>query len=173
MALILVRHPPPSAHDAGRCYGRLNIAAPPLPATAARALVTASGRIARVVASPSGRCRLPALALARRLRVPLRLDPGWRELDFGSWEGRPWDAVPRPGLDAWAADLMHARPHGGESVAMLRARVRRALARLPRCGTTLVVTHAGPIRAAVAITRPDPAAWSRAVPFLTPIRLPR
>ena len=50
-------------------------------------------------------------------------------MDFGRWEGLPWSAVPRAELDAWAADLMHARPHGGESVAMLLARTRRALAR--------------------------------------------
>ena len=87
-------------------------------------------------------------------------------MDFGAWEGRPWNAIPRAELDAWAADLLHARPHGGESVAMLARphppRARRAAA---AAGDTLAVTHAGPIRAALFATGGDAAAWQRAIGF--------
>ena len=61
---------------------------------------------------------------------------------------------------------MHARPHGGESVAMLLARTRRALARCRAVpGHTLAVTHAGPIRAALLATGGDADAWQRAIGF--------
>ena len=55
-------------------------------------------------------------------------DERLREFDFGTWEGVRWDAIPRAELDAWAADFFHARPHGGESVHMLRERVETAIA---------------------------------------------
>lgn len=164
MALILVRHPRPAPGHEGRCYGRLDIAPGADPGTAG-AILAAAGRVDRIVSSPSVRCRRPAALIARRLRLPLRLDPAWREMDFGAWEGVAWEDVPRAELDAWAADLVHARPHGGESVGMLLARVRRGLGRLPRRGRTLVLTHAGPIRAALVASGAGGAAWSRPVPF--------
>jgi alpha-ribazole phosphatase len=112
----------------------------------------------RIVSSPLRRCAALAQALAEHIDAPLTLDPRWREIDFGAWEGRPWDIIPRPELDAWAADLMHARPHGGESVAMLAARVAAAIADCPAGERIIVVTHAGPIRAALA-------AWDRPVAY--------
>jgi alpha-ribazole phosphatase len=170
VALILVRHPRPAPGHEGRCYGRLDIAPGADPA-AAGAILAGAGRVDRIVSSPSARCRRPAMLLARRLRLPLRVDPAWAEINFGAWEGVLWEAVPRGELDAWAADLVHARPHGGESVGMLLARVRRAIRRLPRRGRTLVLTHAGPIRAALVASGVGAAAWSRPVPFGAIVRL--
>ncbi len=69
------------------------------------------------------------------------------EMDFGSWEGVPWDEVSRAGLDAWAADLLGFRGHGGESVGDLAARVESGLRDLG--GEDLVVCHLGVIRAVI------------------------
>ncbi|MCY0389098.1 histidine phosphatase family protein [Robbsia sp. Bb-Pol-6] len=82
-------------------------------------------------------------------------DPRLAELDFGDWEGRRWDDVPRAALDAWAADIEHAAPHGGESVAQLAARTDSWLsdigARATATGAaTVVLTHAGVIRVMTA-----------------------
>ena len=86
-------------------------------------------------------------------------------MDFGAWEGRPWDAIARAELDAWAADFMDARPHGGESVAMLAARTAAAIAAGRAAGgRTVVVTHAGPIRAALGD-------WDRAIGYGEAIEL--
>jgi alpha-ribazole phosphatase len=163
--LTLVRHTRPNAPPSV-CYGRTDLpAATGFEPEAAR-LAALLAPADRVVSSPLRRCAALAEALAAHLRAPLTLDPRWRELDFGAWEGRPWDAIPRPELHAWAADLLHARPHGGESVAMLLARTRRALARCRAApGRTLVVTHAGPIRAALFATGAGAAAWQRAIGF--------
>ena len=72
-------------------------------------------------------------------------------MDFGTWEGRAWNDIPRAELDAWAQDFLHARPHGGESVADLKARADQAVADLdPSQGDILLVTHAGIVRALFA-----------------------
>jgi alpha-ribazole phosphatase len=164
VGLTLLRHTRTTAED--RCYGRLDVALAADFTTAADALAARLPRPARIVTSPLGRCRRLADHLGARLRAPVAVDPDWQELDFGRWEGLAWDAVPRPELDAWAADLLHARPHGGESVAMLLGRTRLAL---DRCragpGHTLVVTHAGPMRAALLATGGNDAAWERAIGF--------
>jgi alpha-ribazole phosphatase len=155
--LTLVRHTRPNAPP-GVCYGRTDLPAATGVEPEAARLAALLAPADRVVSSPLRRCAALAEALAAHLRAPLTLDPRWRELDFGAWEGRPWDAIPRPELDAWAADLLHARPHGGESVAMLAARTAAAIAACPAHERTVVVTHAGPIRAALA-------AWDRPIAF--------
>lgn len=164
MALILLRHLRPEGGE-GLCYGRADLAPAPCGAVGAAARVGRLPPFARVITSPLRRCRRLAALLAGRAGVPLHVDPRWAEIDFGAWEGRSWEALPRAEIDAWARDLLHARAHGGESVAMLLARVRRALARTPRRGSTLVVTHAGPIRAALVASGAGPVAWQRRVGF--------
>jgi alpha-ribazole phosphatase len=95
----------------------------------------------------------------------LTTDPRLAEMDFGAWEGRPWAAIPRRELDAWAADLTGARPHGGESVADLSARALAALRDAAQGPVpALVVTHAGVIKAAMAQAR-GPAGWQAQVDF--------
>lgn len=163
MALTLIRHLAPP-EGAGLCYGRSDLTASGVLPDAARRLA-GFRPVDRIVTSPLIRCRILAVRLGRTLGLPVRIDPDWREMDFGRWEGLPWDHVPRAELDAWAADLVHARPHGGESVAQLLARTRRALSRWHGGGHTLVVTHAGVIRAALVAAGAGVAAWQRPIGF--------
>jgi alpha-ribazole phosphatase len=77
------------------------------------------------------------------------------ELSFGAWEGRHWDHIPRSESDPWADDVVHRSPPGGETVTQLRQRVARAMADLAPLSMSMeqvvvVVTHAGPIRVALA-----------------------
>lgn len=44
-------------------------------------------------------------------------------MGFGAWEMRAWNAIPRAEVDAWAADLLHYRPDGGENVLDMACRV--------------------------------------------------
>ncbi len=80
------------------------------------------------------------------------------EIDFGCWEMRKWDDIPRYEIDAWAKDVEGARPHGGESVAQMMERVRSYLNDLPKSeGHVLAVTHLGVVRCAAAVLGlPDP-----------------
>ncbi len=174
MGLTLVRHPEPVG-GAGRCYGRtdLHVDAGVVESDAghllARLSVPRAPAVHRVVSSPLRRARALADRLAAGLAVPLVEDERFTELDFGSWEGLPWDEVPRDGLECWAADLLGYRGHGGESADALTARVSAGLTSC-RPGD-LVVCHLGVIRAALSVTgHPDP--WSAAVPFGAMLRLP-
>jgi len=158
MALILLRHTRPEAAE-GLCYGRSDL---PLAADFA----TESARLARelppftrILSSPLSRCLRLAQALAIARGCALSVDPRLTEIDFGRWEGQRWDAIARPELDAWAADLTGARPHGGETVAELAARVAAALTDAHSGSVpALIVCHAGVIKAALA-ARQGEAAW--------------
>jgi alpha-ribazole phosphatase len=149
--VILLRHTRPAVAD-GVCYGRTDLA---LAASFEDELVVVLAGlppVARVLTSPLGRCRRLAAAIADARGLPLSVDPRLAEMDFGAWEGRQWSALPRAELDAWAADFHGARPHGGESVAMLAARVAAALADAPPGPPpALWVAHAGVARAAAAL----------------------
>jgi alpha-ribazole phosphatase len=73
------------------------------------------------------------------------------EMDFGSWEGRCWDAVPREELDRWAEDVWGYRPGGVESALDVAARWRQWLEPIRHAGDAVIaVTHAGVIRVALA-----------------------
>jgi alpha-ribazole phosphatase len=162
VALILLRHTRPVGSD-GTCYGTTDLPPGPDLANEARRLAAQLPPVARIVTSPLVRCARLAerLAVARGLEVGR--DARLRELHFGSWEGLPWDRVPRAELDLWAADLLHARPHGGETVAEMAARVAAALEDHGAPGT-LIVTHMGVIRAALAGAGQD-GAWEAKVAF--------
>ncbi|WP_322086001.1 alpha-ribazole phosphatase [Burkholderia sp. BCC1999] len=152
MDVVLIRHPAVGV-EPGICYGRSDVplAAPAdAGAQAVRAHLSALGAPlpAQVWTSPLTRCLSVADRLAQAFDVPLRCDVGWQEMDFGAWEMQRWDDIDRAALDAWAADLMHACSHGGESVARFVERVARqtdAVAQFD--GPQWIVTHAGVIRA--------------------------
>ncbi|MDE0030500.1 MAG: alpha-ribazole phosphatase family protein [Deltaproteobacteria bacterium] len=150
MRLILIRHTRPAVAD-NVCYGVTDVdVAPTFEEDTARVLATLPA-VERLVTSPLRRCaRLAERIGAARGLVPV-VDNRIREMDFGRWERLPWSAIDRTELDAWAADFLHARPHGGESVAMVSERVSSALADYRRSGVShAVVTHAGIIKAARA-----------------------
>jgi len=153
MALIFVRHTTPLV-AAGTCYGRTDLALGPHFETEADAVAEALVRFdasGPILTSPLMRC----CRLAARLG-PFETRPAFIEMDFGAWEGQPWAAIPRAELDAWAADFLDARPHGGETVADLRDRVSEGMAGLE--AGTIIVTHAGVIKAAAAL-RGHPDGW--------------
>lgn len=153
MALIFVRHTTPRVAP-GTCYGRTDLPLADSFEAEARAVAATLAQVSPdgpILSSPLSRCRRLAEYLG-----PFEPRAAFVEMDFGSWEGRPWDAIPRAELDAWAGDFLGARPHGGESVAALRDRVAAGLAGLSP--GTVIVTHAGVIKAAAAILK-HPEGW--------------
>lgn len=133
------------------CYGSLDIAVADSFEADAEAAMATLPSFERIVSSPLRRARQLAERIAKRRQLVLSVDPRVSEMDFAAWEGRPWSAIPRGELDAWAADFLDARPHGGESVRMLARRCREAVEDYAdRAGDTLVVCHAGVVRAVFA-----------------------
>lgn len=107
--------------------------------------------------SPLRRC-VDVARWLRRWGWAVKVDRRLAELDFGHWEGRAWTDIPWAEVDAWRDDLLHARPGGGESLAMLAARAHAFAAEGD--GARLVLTHGGWINALVhaGINRAMPTA---------------
>jgi alpha-ribazole phosphatase len=162
MDMILMRHTKPAGAQ-GLCYGRTDLGLGPCFAAHAARILQDLPDVARIVTSPLSRCALLARVIADARGVAVETDPRLTEMDFGAWENVPWADIPRAELDAWAADLLHARPHGGESVADLRARVLPAL-RDHAHPQTLVVTHHGVIKCARWLVMGDDA-WQSELKF--------
>ena len=152
MILLLVRHTAVSGID-GLCYGRTEVAlADSFPAEAAAVRAALPPLPWTLHASPAGRCR----RLADSFGPPVAIDARLRELDFGGWDGRAWDDLPRPALDRWCDDFVSTCPPGGESFSELAARAEAFVADLARgdaSATVVAVTHAGVIRALLAPRR--------------------
>jgi len=163
--LVLIRHPA-VAVPAGVCYGRSDVALAGDPDAAAadlgRRLAALRAPLPRwVVTSPLARCARVAAALADAHGLDLHADARLAELDFGAWELCAWDAIARDQLDAWAADLLHARAHGGESVAQFAARVGAAVdALVGRVSGDAGAATARGVGASVAINPVAPAIWA-------------
>lgn len=123
---------------------------PPLPAGVEQCSERAAGlRVESVVASDLARAVLPAKRIATMLGLVPRFDARWRELNFGHWDGRPQEALPRDALARFWRDPDANPPPAGERWSQVRARVAKALAVLEI--DTLVVAHAGSIRAALSV----------------------
>lgn len=118
-----------------------------------------------VVTSDLVRASAQAAHFAGRLGVPLALDPRWRELCFGQWDGRPAEAIDADELANFWNDPDAAPPPRGERWSDLRGRVGLALDAVD--ADTLVVTHAGAMRAAVAVLTglDHRATWALDLPY--------
>jgi len=122
-------------------------------AAAAKRLASAS--LGVIVTSPLLRTVQTAQEVAAVTGAAVVTDDGFRETDFGAWEGltfaevrERWSAE----LAAWLADPAVAPP-AGESFTEVSARVTAALHRVlaARTGqTVLIVSHVTPIKTLVA-----------------------
>ncbi len=107
-----------------------------------------------VYASPLERARETAAPIGKRLGVKVRADRGLADCDFGEWTGAELKALAK--LPAWGAVQHHPsgfRFPGGESFLEMYSRVLGAVERLRAGhtgGTVVFVSHADPIKAAVA-----------------------
>jgi alpha-ribazole phosphatase len=152
MDLVLIRHPE-VAIEAGVCYGQTDV---PLRCDVRDLAVALTERMKALNvpacvdgwhASPLVRCA----SLAQVLSADVHLDARLSEMHFGAWEGRAWDSIDRALIDAWAGDVEHARPHGGESLAQFAQRVVAWFeATCVGRGAVHVVAHAGVMRVLAA-----------------------
>lgn len=121
---------------------------------AERIAALGEGKVSAVYASPLERTRETAAPIARACGLRVQRRAGLLECDFGSWTGRKLSELRR--LGAWKT--VQSYPSGfrfpdGESFAEMQQRIVDSLARLVEAhpGQTVVaVSHADPIKAAVA-----------------------
>lgn len=109
-----------------------------------------------VVSSPLARCLDFATDFTNEERIPLIVEPGIAELDFGEWEGKTADEIsvsdPR-GLSDFYADPYTKVPHKGESLDDFKQRVLVAWNKISdehRGQRILIVTHSGVMRLLIA-----------------------
>ena len=113
--LLAIRHAPVTFERV--FYGQTDV---PTTLTAAEAAARVGSTVAEFAphtlwSSDAVRCREPAALLSERLGVPHRIEERVREMSYGDWEGRDWDAVPRAEIDEWMAEWQtrsHHRPRG-------------------------------------------------------------
>lgn len=156
MKHYLMRHPAVSA--SGRCIGQTDIPLSGEGKASLDDLVQVVRGVAPdlLITSDLRRCRDLAQAAAFQLGCPVRLDPRWREIDFGTWENRSWDEIRRAdeaAFERWSLDFQHESPPGGESFQDVLKRVAAVVEDLPRDRTALVITHAGCLRALASLLK--------------------
>lgn len=158
--LYVVRHGRTAQNAGRRLLGRLDVPLDELGFRQARALgeVPFLRNAARVVTSPLGRAR----DTAGLLGPPVSVDERWIEIDYGVFDGMRLEEAPEL-WKQWSLDLSYV-PEGGESIAGMAARVRKACDELweeAAVDDVVVVSHVSPIKAAVAwaIAAGDEIAW--------------
>ncbi len=154
--LVLLRHGQTPLSVERRFAGRGDI---PLTEEGHAQAEAAARRLARrridaVVSSPLRRTRDTAAHAAEALGLPVEIDEGFVETDFGVWEAMTFAEARSEdpaSVDRWLADPRTAPP-GGESFFEVAERVgaaREALVERYRGRTVLVVTHVTPIKVVV------------------------
>lgn len=143
--LHLMRHGEPVL--AGRMLGSTDCAATAEGIAScraqARALEARGQGIAQLRSSDLQRARACAEAIGEA-----QVDRRWRELDFGEWDGQFARDLDQHALSRFWSDPDASPPPGGERWSALVARVGDALGAIAP-ESTLVVTHGGPMRAAL------------------------
>jgi alpha-ribazole phosphatase len=153
VTLWLVRHATPLI-EPGVCYGALDVPADPAATErTAQALAQVLPQGVTVRYSVLQRCELLAKVL-HGLRPDLAYKPEPRlvEMNFGQWEGQPWDAIGQSALQAWTDNFAHHCAGGGESVQVFMQRVATVWDELgdeaqAQKQDVVWITHAGVIRA--------------------------
>ena len=154
---LLLRHGQTPMSVQKRYAGRTDV---PLTETGVAQAAAAAKRLASagldaIVASPLQRTVQTAEAVAAVTGLPVSADEGFRETDFGAWDGLTFAEVRErwpSEMTAWLADPQVAPP-GGESFAEVSERVTAALDRVlaGRSGQRiLIVSHVTPIKTLVA-----------------------
>ena len=160
--LVLVRHGVTPHTAAKKFSGGLKSSNPGL-SDEGRAQIRATAEwlspiaegIAAVVASPVRRTMESAEIIAEMLGRTVDVEPGFAEMEFGSWDGLTFAEVAerdQASLDAWLGSL-EIPPPGGESFRQVEERVLAGLERIREAHpgkTVVVVSHVTPIKTLVA-----------------------
>jgi broad specificity phosphatase PhoE len=165
--ILLLRHGESEWNAQGRWQGHGDPSLTELGRAQAReaGAQLASAGIERIVSSDLARAFETAQLVAAALGLAVERDALWRERDIGIWTGLTRDEI----AARWPRDYAHfrshhadARPGGGESDAMLRARAHAALAALRARHSgecVLVVAHRGIARMLAPATPLGNAEW--------------
>ncbi len=147
MEIYLIRHTTPKI-EKGICYGQSDLDLVDGYETEfkdiAKQIPNTGGF--KVISSPLKRCAL----LAKHFNSTPKYDDRLKELNFGSWELKPWKAIPEEEINPWMTDFVNVPVTQGESYKALALRVQLCFNDILNSETNqniIIISHAGPIRA--------------------------
>jgi alpha-ribazole phosphatase/probable phosphoglycerate mutase len=129
--------------------------------------------VRRIYSSDLLRAARTAIAIGRRIGVPVEFRDDLREINFGLWEGLNWQEIENQfpqEASRWVEEFPMRSAPGGESYSVFTARIDAAivpfLCEAPGISTALV-THRGVMRYALThhFGFTEEEAWTRTVPY--------
>lgn len=154
--ITLVRHGKVAGPAA--LYGRTDIALSAAGyADVTRTLqnVHAHSPVSQVISSPRQRCLTVAQEFSAQHRIALQIEENLREMDFGVWDGVPFDALGNEwkNIEAFWDSPEGVQPPQGEALNDFAARIISSWATLignAKSAHHLVICHGGVIRILIA-----------------------
>jgi alpha-ribazole phosphatase len=154
--ITLVRHGKVAGPAA--LYGRTDI---PLSATGHSDLTRTlknlhtQSPISQLITSPKVRCLQVAQEFSTQHNIPLRIEDNLHEMDFGIWDGVPFDALGDEwkNIEAFWDSPQNVKPPKGESLTDFATRVIQSWESLicnKKAGHKAVICHGGVIRILIA-----------------------
>ncbi|MCV9385757.1 alpha-ribazole phosphatase [Reichenbachiella ulvae] len=149
MEIYLVRHTTPDVPK-GTCYGQSDL---PLAMGYQKDLAQTQSllpeKLGAVYSSPLLRCK----TLAWELEGEINFDARLKELNFGDWELKKWEDIPKEQLNPWMESYVELAPPKGESYLQLAERVKAFWNELleKELDTVAIISHGGVIRALLSI----------------------
>ncbi|MEI6866190.1 alpha-ribazole phosphatase [Flavicella sp.] len=145
MEIYLVRHTTPKI-EKGICYGQTDL---DITTEFKKESEIILNKIpfntkTKLYSSPAKRCTKLAALISKNYSIDERL----KELNFGNWEMKNWDRIPKEEIDPWMQDFVHIKVPNGESYTELAQRSIAFFKEISELNNTdvIVICHAGVIR---------------------------
>ena len=147
----IIRHGEPAPETRGRCYGHLDV---DLSGNGRRQVQAVASKLRdetfrAIYSSPRQRALESAAILAEGSRVTVTIEERFREIDFGSFEGRLYDEIAQEYPEIYRQWMEHpTETHfpNGESFVQMQARVTEAAREIyagHRGETIAILSHGG------------------------------
>ena len=149
MEVYLVRHTE-TVCEKGICYGQSNVGIRTPYDSVFEAIVNQLPQEAVLYSSPLQRCKILAQHILENTQIVSVIeDARLMEMNFGDWELKNWNDIPREVLDPWMENFVTVAVPNGESFVDLDNRVQEFLENVTSQAPTIpiiIVAHSGVIR---------------------------
>jgi alpha-ribazole phosphatase len=149
MEVYLVRHTE-TVCEKGVCYGQSDVQIKEPYGTVFQSIVSQLPTDAILYSSPLIRCSLLAEHILQNKEIDsISKDDRLMEMNFGDWELKNWNEIPRAILDPWMNDFVSVRVPNGESFIEVYDRVWDFMNYVKQNKPEkpiIIVTHSGVIR---------------------------
>src|SRR6188508_2278899 len=124
MEVYLVRHTE-TICEKGICYGQSDVGIREPFDAIFEAILNQLPQDAILYSSPLQRCAILAQHIQENTKIESVIeDSRLMEMNFGDWELKSWDSIPRKVLDPWMENFVTVNVPNGESFVDLDSRVR-------------------------------------------------